>query len=153
MQLTLMTLRYSVHYCTCIRVLVKKLCLIDVTLNFTAPPTVTADSATVVTIEGNTVVLVCNATGDPVPVQSWSQNGSVLTSGGQYNISSDGRVLAVQGVTEAQDEGEFTCHASNVAGNDSATLMLSVQGSLTICSADLFLYIIVQAITLKVLNH
>ena len=91
-----------------------------------------------ITIEGNTVALVCNATGDPVPVQTWSQNGNELTSGGRYQISSDGRVLMVQGVIEAQDEGEFTCHASNVAGNDSATLTLSVQGSLVICSADLF---------------
>ena len=107
--------------------------LIDVTLNFTVPPTVTANSATVVTIEGNTVTLACNATGDPVPVQTWSRNGNELTSGGQYQISSDGRELMVQGVTEAQDEGEFTCHASNVAGNDSATIMLSVQGSLIQC--------------------
>ena len=40
-------------------------------------------------------------------------------------------MLTVQGVTEAQDEGEFTCHASNLAGNNSATLTLSVQGALT----------------------
>ena len=91
-----------------------------------------------VTIEGNTVALVCNATGDPVPVQTSSRNGNELMSGGQYQISLDGRVLIVQGVTEAQDEGEFTCHASNVAGNDSATIMLNVQGSLTICSAEFF---------------
>ena len=95
-----------------------------------------------VVIEGNTVALVCNATGDPVPVQTWSRNGNELMSGGRYRISSDGRVLTVQGVTEAQDEGEFTCHASNVAGNDSATLTLSVQGAFMICGVD-FLYMIV----------
>ena len=47
-------------------------------------------------------------------------------SGGRYQISSDGRVLTVQGVTETQDEGVFTCHASNIAGNDSADVTLSV---------------------------
>jgi hypothetical protein len=98
-------------------------------ISFTAPPTVTADSTTVVVVEGNTVTLVCNATGDPVPVQTWSQNGNELTSGGRYQISLDGRVLTVQGVTEAQDEGEFTCHASNLVGNDSADITLSVQGA------------------------
>ena len=95
----------------------------------TAPPTITADLATVITIEGNTAILVCNATGDPVPVQTWIRNGNELTSGGQYQISSDGRVLTVQGVTEAQDEGMFTCLASNMAGNDSAMITLTVQGT------------------------
>ena len=96
----------------------------------TAPPTIIADSAIVVAIEGNTVTLSCNATGDPVPVQTWSRNGNELMSGGRYQISADGRVLTVQGVTEAQDEGMFTCHASNMAGNDSATITLSVQGKI-----------------------
>ena len=35
----------------------------------------------------------------------------------------------MQGVTEGQDEGVFTCHASNIAGNDSTMITLSVQGT------------------------
>ena len=35
-------------------------------------------------------------------------------------------MLTVQGVVEAQDEGMFTCHASNLAGNDSADITLNV---------------------------
>ena len=95
----------------------------------TAPPTIIADSVNVVAIEGNMVTLICNATGDPVPDQTWSRNGNELMSSGRYQISADGRVLTVRGVIEAQDEGVFTCHASSMAGNDSATVTLSVQGT------------------------
>ena len=51
-----------------------------------------------------------------------------MTSGGRYQISDDGRMLTVQGVSEDQDEGVFTCHASNEAGADSADITVSVQG-------------------------
>ena len=83
----------------------------------------------VIVTEGNDAILMCTATGDPVPVQSWSQNGNQLTSGGRYQISGNSSVLTVQQVTEVQDEGVFTCHASNEAGSDSATVTLSVQGT------------------------
>ena len=60
----------------------------------------------------------------------------MLGSGGRYQISSDGRLLTVQGVTEAQDEGMFTCHASNIVGNDSATITLSVQGTYVLLESN-----------------
>ena len=69
---------------------------------------------------------MCSATGDPVPFQTWSRNENVLASGGQYQISGNGSVLTVQQVTEVQDEGVFTCHASNEAGDDSAYVTLNV---------------------------
>ena len=89
-------------------------------------PDLSVAEPSVTVIEGGAATLTCLATGDPAPVQTWSRNGNELTSGGRYQISSDGRVLTVQGVTEAQDEGEFTCHASNMAGNDSADITLNV---------------------------
>ena len=93
---------------------------------FPVAPDITIAEPSVTVIEGGTAALTCLATGDPVPVQTWSRNGNELTSGGRYQISSDGRVLTVQGVVEAQDEGVFTCHASNLAGNDSADITLNV---------------------------
>ena len=89
-------------------------------------PDISVAEPSVTVVEGGTATLTCLATGDPVPVQTWSQNGNRLISGGRYQISSDGRVLTVQGVMEAQDEGMFTCHASNMAGNDSADITLNV---------------------------
>ena len=95
-------------------------------MRFLVAPDISVAEPSVIVIEGGTATLTCLATGDPVPVLTWSQNGNELTSGGRYQISSDGRVLTVQGVTEAQDEGVFTCHASNLAGNDSADITLNV---------------------------
>ena len=89
-------------------------------------PVVTAAESSITVIEGSTATLTCLATGDPVPDQTWSRNGTQLTSGGRYQISSDGRVLTVQQVNEEQDEGVLTCHASNDAGSDSADIALSV---------------------------
>ena len=89
-------------------------------------PEILVAEPSITVIEGSIATLTCLATGDPDPVQTWSRNGNELTSGGRYQISADGRVLTVQGVTEAQDEGVFTCHASNMAGNDSADITLSV---------------------------
>ena len=94
----------------------------------TAPPTITPGSASVVVTEGEVATLTCTATGDPIPDQTWSRNGTQLTSGGRYQISSDGRVLTVRQVNEEQDEGVFTCHASNNAGSNSADVAVSVQG-------------------------
>ena len=94
----------------------------------TAPPTITPGSTSVVVTEGEVATLTCTATGDPIPDQTWSRNGTQLTPGGRYQISSDGRVLTVQQVNEEQDEGVFTCHASNDAGSDSADIAVSVQG-------------------------
>lgn len=94
----------------------------------TAPPTITPGLASVVVTEGNAAVLTCTAIGDPIPIQTWSRNGNRLTSGARYQISGSGSVLTVQQVTESQDEGVFTCHASNEAGNDTTAITLSVQG-------------------------
>ena len=98
------------------------------TLAFFLPvaPDISAAEPSITVIEGGTATLTCLATGDPVSDQTWFRNGNELTSSGRYQISSDGRVLTVQGVTEAQDEGIFTCHASNLAGNDSADIAVNV---------------------------
>ena len=91
-------------------------------------PVVVATELSITAIEGDEANLTCLATGDPVPFQTWSRNGTQLTSGGRYQISGDGRVLTVQQVSEDEDEGMFTCHASNDAGSDSADIAVSVQG-------------------------
>ena len=95
-------------------------------ITLTVVPDIAALEPNVTVIEGSMATLTCSATGDPVPFQSWSWNGNVLTSGGRYQISGNGSVLTVEQVTEAQDEGVFTCHASNEAGEDSATVTLNV---------------------------
>ena len=95
-------------------------------LCLTVAPDIAAREPNVTVIEGTMATLMCSATGDPVPVQTWSRNGNELRLGGQYQISGNGSMLTVQNVAESRDEGMFTCHASNVAGNDLATITLNV---------------------------
>ena len=92
----------------------------------TVAPTVSAAETSITVIEGNMATMTCVATGDPIPETTWSQSGTQLMSGGRYEISDTGAVLTVRQVTEAQDEGVFSCHASNPAGSDSASITLNV---------------------------
>lgn len=50
----------------------------------------------------------------------------LVSDGAHYSLSSDG-TLSVRKVT-LTDEGVYTCVASNVAGQDEASIQLQVQG-------------------------
>ena len=82
--------------------------------------------ATVAAVQGSSATLQCTATGEPVPFQSWSRNGTVLESGSEFQISLDGRVLTISSV-DLEDVGVYTCHASSIAGTASAMVALDVQ--------------------------
>lgn len=87
-------------------------------------PVIIADSVVVTAIQGSTATLRCTASGEPVPNQTWTRDGAAV-SGSQFLISVDGRVLTLTSVT-VEDRGVYTCHASNTAGTDSATVTLDV---------------------------
>ena len=64
----------------------------------------------------------------------WMHNGmrlntTLLEQQGRYNFSHDLQVLTISDV-QVSDEGEFTLGASNPAGFNSATTMLTVYGKL-----------------------
>ena len=73
---------------------------------------------------------MCTATGDPSPVLTWTRDGVDIPGtgmSGQYSLESDGAVLIVESV-RVEDEGDFQCHASNVAGMAADTVTLDVIG-------------------------
>ncbi len=89
---------------------------------------ISADSAVVAVVRGNTAILRCTATGEPVPLQTWTRNGlTVSESGSRFQTSENGRVLTISAVRE-EDGGVYMCHASSTAGRDSATVTVDVQG-------------------------
>ena len=71
--------------------------------------------------------MTCMASGDPTPTQSWTRNG-VGVAGPRFQVSADGRDLTVSGAI-LEDEGTYTCHASNIAGMDTDTVTLDVIGA------------------------
>lgn len=84
---------------------------------------------------GHAIDLPCVAQGVPEPSVSWLKDGSSLLDGSQYRISDGALTLNQVGL---MDEGIYTCVASNIAGQDEATIQLHVQGqtAVSIYSCD-----------------
>lgn len=69
---------------------------------------------------GHPVELPCMARGVPEPTLTWTRDGK------KYTVSADGSlVLRDVGL---DDEGTYTCTATNTAGTDEAGVQLLVQG-------------------------
>ncbi len=103
-------------------------------------PTISAELRAVTAVSGTSVTLTCSATGEPAPVQSWTRNGSPVTTGStRFQISSDGSSLTVSNVQEA-DEGTYVCGATNVAGTVTDSISLNVIGeSMSVYVAYMFM--------------
>lgn len=101
----------------------------------TAVPTITADVTSLNATLGSTVTIGCSSSGDPLPARIWLRNDSQLTTGGRFQISSDGRTLTVINVEEG-DEGVYMCQAFNEAGSDIDSVTLDVQGDYQYCSSS-----------------
>lgn len=74
---------------------------------------------TVTTLDGNKISMLCEVSGVPAPQITWDRDGVEVQTGGKfYSIDS-----ADQG-----DSGNYTCIASNAAGEVKATSQLKVFG-------------------------
>ncbi len=83
----------------------------------------------VTVVEGSEGRLSCVATGDPVPVYTWTTNEVEITgTDSQFGLESDNAVLVVRSVS-VEDEGSYQCQASNVAGRATDTITLNVIGT------------------------
>ncbi|XP_053542916.1 hemicentin-1 isoform X1 [Ictalurus punctatus] len=75
---------------------------------------------------GHSIDLTCVAQGVPEPAVSWKKDSMALVAdGAHYSLSPDG-TLSVRQVA-LTDEGVYTCAASNVVGQDEASIQLQVQ--------------------------
>ena len=88
--------------------------------------------------KGSTAVLqVTVSEGFPIVDNSdnsrfWSYpNGSVITTGGKFNISSDRYTLRIS-AAGFSESGVYTFTALNVAGRGTATITLNVEGEVTL---------------------
>lgn len=77
--------------------------------------------------QGHTVMLYCNAEGDPVPSVTWLDPlHRPLSPVGRLRALPNGS-LEVR-YAQPQDSGTYVCVASNAAGNDSLRVSLNVRG-------------------------
>ena len=67
------------------------------------------------------MTLSCNTTGNPVPIISWTRNGSPVDTRDNPRISFSGRKqqLIITNVSRAES-GEYRCVARNRLGNDTS---------------------------------
>ncbi|XP_043917832.1 leucine-rich repeat and immunoglobulin-like domain-containing nogo receptor-interacting protein 2 [Protopterus annectens] len=79
--------------------------------------------------QGQTVQLYCSAEGEPKPFISWeTPHRTIVTvkSHGRATVLGDG-TLEIR-IADVQDNGTYTCVASNAAGNDTLTATITVKG-------------------------
>lgn len=75
----------------------------------------------------HSIDLTCVAQGVPQPSVMWKKNGTTpVVDGARYSLSTDGTMTVRQ--VELSDGGVYTCVASNIAGQDEASVQLQVQG-------------------------
>ncbi|XP_076126836.1 hemicentin-1 [Alosa pseudoharengus] len=77
-------------------------------------------------VVNNTVVLRCDATGNPPPAISWLRDGRPLFSGDHHQILEDGAALELLGV-QVSDMAGYLCVAENKVGAVERLFSLSVQ--------------------------
>ena len=67
------------------------------------------------------MVLSCDADGNPVPIISWTRDGTLVNTSGRISFSGDKRQLTITNVNRT-DSGGYLCVASNKLGNDTSTV-------------------------------
>ena len=105
-----------------------------------APRILESPSAHNITFKQNDILLSCNASGFPVPIVSWSHNGTDITADTRLRIearSGDRSVLSilkiVNDIVTVNDSGEYVCIASSgitgVKDTISTPALILVQGT------------------------
>uniref|UniRef100_A0A8C8AK76 Ig-like domain-containing protein n=1 Tax=Otus sunia TaxID=257818 RepID=A0A8C8AK76_9STRI len=78
---------------------------------------------------GSSALLECKVSGSPPISVAWFRNGLKLVNGEKHQISfSDNLcILEVNSLSDS-DTGTYTCKATNIAGSDECSAVLTVQG-------------------------
>ncbi|KAM4629779.1 hemicentin-1 [Polymixia lowei] len=97
----------------------------SVTLTLQRAPTIVVEPVETVVDAGTTVVLNCQAEGEPTPVIEWSRQGRPLLGNDRFSALSNGslRVSSAQ----KEDTAEYECVARNLLGSVLVRVTLTVR--------------------------
>uniref|UniRef100_A0A8C7MZR3 Hemicentin-1 n=1 Tax=Oncorhynchus kisutch TaxID=8019 RepID=A0A8C7MZR3_ONCKI len=104
------------------------------------PPSIRRGESEVSVVENSQAQIACVAEGVPQPTLSWEKEGTPLSdTSGEYTILPSGELVI--DIAQPDDEGSYTCVATNTVGQDSQTVRLSVhtQPAFTELLADMAL--------------
>ncbi|KAM6930619.1 hemicentin-1 [Xenentodon cancila] len=95
-------------------------------LTVQVPPRITGSKEEEVSvIEGHMVSLLCDVQAYPPPEITWTRDGQVLHFSKGINILPGGQMLQLPRA-RLEDAGQYVCTASNSAGQDQKSILLSV---------------------------
>ena len=83
---------------------------------------ITGHPQNVTVIEGISVILSCNATGNPEPTISWTKDGYPISNNSRISLSADDNKKLTITNGNRTDSGEYRCVASNSLGNDTSSV-------------------------------
>lgn len=91
-------------------------------------PTITVEPVETVVDAGSTVVLNCQAEGEPVPVIEWSRQGRPLLGNERITTLNNGSLRLSS--AQKEDTAEYECVARNLLGSVLVRVTLTVRGEL-----------------------
>ncbi|XP_055041763.2 hemicentin-1 isoform X2 [Misgurnus anguillicaudatus] len=96
-----------------------------VTLTLQSSPTITVEPVETVVDAGFTVMLNCQAEGEPIPVIEWSRQGRPLLGNDRITVLNNGS-LRISGA-QKEDTAEYECVARNLLGSVLVRVSLTVR--------------------------
>lgn len=116
----------------------KQILISEISPSFLLPgaPTIIVEPAETVEDAGTTVVLNCQAEGEPTPMIEWSRQGRPLLGNDRFSSLSNGslRISSAQ----KEDTAEYECVARNLLGSVLVRVTLTVRGELYIVGRIFF---------------
>ena len=97
-------------------------------LNISVPPSIRNSPRQIAGVVNTRVRLQCESDGLPKPIITWEKNGEPFpTTGLRHMMLEKGSLEFVS--VQIEDSGDYTCLATNPAGNATRDVQLRVQGN------------------------
>ena len=72
------------------------------------------------------ITIQCPVSGVPTPTVTWTKNRQEISSGDRYRVQDDGSLVIME--TNIEDNAQYTCTANSVAGKDSKSSVVEING-------------------------